>query len=79
MFEAHGLKINVKKSEHLVIGGPRTISDIKIEGRSEAKTVKLLGITFSNKYTFDNHTTNITNKTSSRWLEGGPKDRIITM
>ena len=65
-FEAHGLKINVKKSEHLVIGGPRTISDIKIEGRSEAKTVKLLGITFSNKYTFDNHTTNITNKISSR-------------
>ena len=39
---------------------------IKIDGRSEAKSVKLLGITFNNKFAFHDHATNIVNKMSSR-------------
>ena len=34
-FQAHGLKINVSKSEHIVIGQPRT-KQIMVDGRVEA-------------------------------------------
>ena len=50
----------------LFIKHARTIKDIKIDGRSEAKSVKLLGITFNNKFAFHDHATNIVNKMSSR-------------
>ena len=64
-FEANGLKINVTKSEHMVIGKQRT-TNVVIDGRNEASEVKLLGITFSNKYTYYKHVTNVANKMASR-------------
>ena len=64
-FSSHGLKINVTKSEHIVIGHPRT-RQITVDGRPEAKEVKLLGLRFSNNYKFDLHTDTITGKIASR-------------
>ena len=64
-FAAHGLKINVTKSEHIVIGHPRT-KKIFVDSREEAKKVKLLGITFDNHYKFDSHVDNITGKIATR-------------
>ena len=63
-FEAHGLKINITKSEHIIMGSPRT-QKIVIDGRQEATQVKLLGLTFNNQYKFDQHATNVVNKISS--------------
>ena len=65
-FEANGLKINVTKSEHIVIGKQRT-TNVVIDGRNEASEVKLLGITFSNKYTFDKHVTNVASRWHQEW------------
>ena len=64
-FEAHGLKINTAKSEHIIIGANRT-QQVIIDGRPEAKKVKLLGVTFNNDYKFDDHVTNVTDKISKR-------------
>ena len=64
-FAAHGLKINVLKSEHIVIGGPRT-KTIIVDGRSEAKSVKLLGLTFDKSYKFDLHVDRLTARLASR-------------
>ena len=59
-------KINVTKSEHIVIGKQRT-TNVVIDGRNEASEVKLLGITFSNKYTFDKYVTNVASRWHQEW------------
>ena len=64
-FSSHGLKINVTKSEHLVIGSPRRMT-IMIDGRKEADSVKLLGLTVDKHYKFDKHVDIITEKMSRR-------------
>ena len=64
-FGAHGLKINVAKSEHMVIGSPRTMT-IKVDNRDEAKSVKLLGLTFDRNYCFNQHVENVTRKMTER-------------
>ena len=64
-FASHGLKINVTKSEHIIIGSPRTML-INVDGRKEADTVKLLGLTFDKHYRFDQHVDKITEKIASR-------------
>ena len=64
-FGAHGLKINVTKSEHLIIGSPRTMT-ILVDGRKEAESVKLLGLTVNKHYKFDQHVDNITGKIAQR-------------
>ena len=53
------------KSEHIVLGKNRTMN-ILVEGRAEAKKVKLLGLTFDNNYKFTDHITNVNNKIASR-------------
>ena len=65
-FESHGLKINVSKSEHMVLGGPRKLDQVVIDGRKEARKVKLLGITFTNTYTFEDHVTKVCSKMAAR-------------
>ena len=64
-FSAHGLKINVSKCEHMVIGGQRT-RQIIINGRVEAQSVKLLGLTFTNHYKFDKHVDTVVEKMARR-------------
>ena len=64
-FEAHGLKINVSKSEHIILGQPRS-GPMQVEGRDEATKVKLLGLTFNRSYKFDDHVQNVKNKIASR-------------
>ena len=64
-FSAHGLRINVTKCEHIVIGSPRR-TVITVDGREEASKVKLLGLTFTKAYKFDDHVDNITEKMAKR-------------
>ena len=64
-FEAHGLRINVAKSEHIIFGKNRT-QEIIIDGRKEAKSVKLLGLTIDSNYKFNDHVTNVNDKISKR-------------
>ena len=64
-FSAHGLKINITKSEHIVIGSLRTMK-VVVDGREEAKSVKLLGLTFDNNYSFSQHVDTLVRKTTAR-------------
>ena len=52
------MNINKDKEEHYVIlpGGTKIMErDIEIDERKPAETVKLLGLTFGPKYSFDHH------------------------
>ena len=64
-FSSNGLKINVAKCEHIVIGQRRTRT-ITINGRPEADSVKLLGMTFTKTYKFEKHVDEITSKIATR-------------
>ena len=64
-FSAHGLKINITKSEHIVIGSLRTMK-VVVDGREEAKSVKLLGLTFDNYYSFSQHVDTVVRKMTAR-------------
>ena len=64
-FASHGLKINVSKCEHLIIGGPRTRT-VTLGGRKEAEQAKLLGLHFSNQYKFEKHVDVVTRKIAMR-------------
>ena len=65
-FAALGLKVNVKKNQHLVISRTRTLDNVIVEGRNEADQVKLLGVTFTKNFNFDPHINNITKKINLR-------------
>ena len=64
-FGANGLKINVDKCEHIVLGQHRTIT-VVVDGRHEADSVKLLGVTFDKRYKFDKHIDKVTAKIATR-------------
>ena len=64
-FSAHGLKINITKSEYIVIGSLRTMK-VVVDGREEAKSVKLLGLTFDNNYLFSQHVDTVVRKMTAR-------------
>ena len=64
-FSAHGLKINVTKCEHLVLGQPIG-QPIYVDGRKEADNVKLLGLSFSKSYKFEKHVDVVTEKIAKR-------------
>ena len=64
-FSAHGLKINVAKCEHIVMGARRT-RKVVINGREEATEVKLLGLSFFNQYRFGKHVDNTAEKIARR-------------
>ena len=64
-FSAHGLKINVTKCEHMVIGSPRK-NQVYVNGRKEAKSVKLLGLTFTKHYKFEKQVDIVTEKMAKR-------------
>ena len=74
-FQAHGLKINFTKIEHIILGQPRS-GPIQVEGRDEATKVKLLGLTFNKSYKFDDHVQNVKNKIASRL---GPVAKITAV
>ena len=64
-FGSNGLKINVEKCEHIVIGAARS-KTIVVDGRVEADQVKLLGVTFNKFYKFDKHVDGVVAKISAR-------------
>ena len=64
-FSANGLKINITKFEHIVIGSPCTMK-IVVDGREEVKSVKLLGLTFDNTYSFTQHVDTVLRKMTAR-------------
>ena len=54
-FSANALKVNVSKSEHIIFYRGERVRKVFIDGREEASSVKLLGLTVDNKYSFDKH------------------------
>ena len=63
------MNINKDKEEHYVIlpGGTKIMErDIEIDERKPAETVKLLGLTFGPKYSFDHHVSKTVQKVSMK-------------
>ena len=57
-FKSVGLKVNVSKGEHLILSKNRS-KQIVVDGRMEAESVKLLGVTFAAGWNFDKHIQNL--------------------
>ena len=69
-FSSVGMKVNPTKEEHLCIyprGFDKELEDgVTVRNRKEATSVKLLGITVSQGYSFTNHCSKIISKASQR-------------
>ena len=65
-----GMKVNITKEEHITFA-PKAfkrelLNGVVVDGRKEAKQVKLLGITVATDYSFTAHVSNIVSRVSHR-------------
>ena len=66
-FTAQGLKVNQEKEEHITWGkSPKDRAEVTLSGRDSAGTVKLLGVTVDNNYSFMPHVSAITRRMMER-------------
>ena len=69
-FGVVGMKVNKTKEEHITFAPKAFKRDLMdgviVDGRKEAKQVKLLGVTVSQGYSFSSHVSNIISRVSQR-------------
>ena len=66
-FSAQGLKVNGEKEEHITWAKKSTQrAEVTLSGRDSAETVKLLGITVDNTYSFMPHCVSVTRRMMTR-------------
>ena len=65
-FSYNGLKVNQEKCEHIIFSKVPRAADMVINGRAEATFVKLLGLTVSNRYSFERHAANVVARMSHK-------------